>query len=107
MKTIAVYGSLKAGKYNHGILEDSLYLDTTKVSGTLYRVSSYPALVDEGDNLYDAEIYEVSDNVYEWIAGMERGAGYKEVNVDGHIVYYAGDSLKNRCKENYEIISEY
>jgi gamma-glutamylcyclotransferase (GGCT)/AIG2-like uncharacterized protein YtfP len=107
MKTIAVYGSLKAGKYNHGILEDSLYLGKTKVKGTLYRISSYPALIEEGDNLYDAEIYEVSDNVYEWIAGMEHGAGYKEVIVDGHIVYYADSSLEFRCKENYAVISEY
>jgi len=117
MRTIAVYGSLKAGKYNHGILEDALYLGTTTVKGTLYRVSSYPALIQEGENEYPAEIYEVDDRIYSYIHSMEIGAGYKEVEkmlemddgdtIKNCIVYYADTALEQRCRERYDVISSY
>lgn len=107
MKTIAVYGSLKNGKYNHSILEGSKYLGSTKVTGTLYRVSSYPALIEEGNNEYDAEVYEVSDDVFYYIHSMELGAGYKEVIINGNIVYYADEALKQRCINQYEVIESY
>lgn len=106
-KRIAVYGSLKKGKHNHDLLKDQEFVGNTVVRGTLYRVSSYPALTDEGDNQYDAEIYNVSDEVYGYIRSMELGAGYKEVEVDGCIVYYADDWLKQRCRESYELIDLY
>jgi len=117
MTTIAVYGSLKKGKYNHSILEDQKFVGTTTVKGTLYRVSSYPALVEGGDTEYPSEVYEVEDEMYERIKKMELGAGYKEVEVACNIletlevvpaiVYYADTLLAERCKEHYEVISEY
>ena len=117
MKTIAVYGSLKAGRYNHGILKGSFYLGTTKVRGTLYLVSSYPALIEEGDNEYDAEVYEVPEDIYHSVRGMELGAGYKELEVTclltgtlltiDAIVYYADTYLEQRCKDRYKVISLY
>ena len=112
MKTIAVYGSLKAGKYNHPILRECKMLGTTKVKGTLYRVGSYPAIIEEGDNLYDAEVYEVPDNIYNAVRSMELGAGYKEVEINvgelgTAVVYYADTALEERCKERYEVISSY
>lgn len=106
-KTIAVYGSLKKGKYNHVILSDQEFLGNTKLKGTLYRVSSYPALLDEGDKEYDAEIYRVSDRVYQSIRAMELGAGYKESEVDGNIVYYADTGLAELCKSRLEEIDTY
>lgn len=107
MTRIAVYGSLKKGKYNHPIIKDSEYAGDTKLRGTLYRVSSYPALVDEGDNEYPAELYDVEDSVLQYVRMMELGAGYKEKVVDGAIVYYAGDFLAERCRNNYEKIDSY
>ena len=111
---IAVYGSLKKGKYNHPILDDQKFLGHTAVSGTLYLVSTYPALLDEGSTIYPAEMYEVDDEVYSMIRGMELGAGYIEKEVvctdietgEQHtcIVYYAGESLAKRLKaSNNEI----
>ena len=118
MHTIAVYGSLKKGKYNHSFLSDMKMIGTTTVRGTLYKVSSYPALVDEGENEYEAEVYEVDDYIYYMINRMEIGAGYKEVEInmakeftDGLeypvIVYYADERLAERCKEKYEVIESY
>lgn len=120
MKTIAVYGSLKQGKYNHEIMKNSEYLGATNVVGTLYRVSSYPAIIEDGDNSYEAEVYNVGDHVYEMVRAMELGAGYKEVikslevvSPSGEvkdtdcIVYYADTRLENRCIETLEEIETY
>lgn len=103
MHQITVYGSLKAGRYNHRIIEDSYYIGKTTVKGTLYAVSSYPALIEEGDNEYEAEIYEVSDDVFNRVNRMELGAGYKLV--DG--VYYADNELSQYCKDNCKQIDSY
>lgn len=115
MTTIAVYGSLKKGKYNHDILRESKHLGNSTIKGTLYRVSSYPALLKEGEDVYDVELYEVEDNVYQSIKMMELGAGYIEekvkFNINGDdveaIVYFAGERLTYHCKEYKEKISSY
>jgi len=107
MKTIAVYGSLKRGRYNHPMLESSKFLGNTTLKGTLYRVSSYPALVDDGENEYEAELYEVDDDTYSAVRVMELGAGYVEKEVDGAIVYVAGEALRKRCEESYQQIDSY
>lgn len=111
---VGVYGSLKKGKYNHSALEDCELVGTTKVKGTLYAVSSYPALLDEGDNFYDLEVYKITDPIlYQRIQRMEIGAGYieKEVtspDIDGvYIVYFAGDRLAQYLKEKKSIIESY
>ena len=118
MKKIIVYGSLKKGKYNHRILEDSKFLADTTVRGTLYSLGAYPALIDEGENEYPAEIYEVDDEVYYSIARMEFWAGYiaVEFNVAKELgegfsnpatIFYAGGGLKKRCKESLTEIKSY
>lgn len=116
MKTLVVYGSLKSGKYNHPLLADSEYLGPTTLVGSMYRVSSYPALLDKGDTEYPAEVYSVSERVYEAIRGMELGAGYKEMlaNIKGEdgqeieaAVYYADERLAEHCEKNCEFITEY
>jgi gamma-glutamylcyclotransferase (GGCT)/AIG2-like uncharacterized protein YtfP len=117
MHTIAVYGSLKKGRYNHHLLETAKFLGNTTVRGTLYSMGSYPALVEEGDNSYPAEVYEVDDEFYTRIRGMELGAGYKEVEVNcgelvgmleySAIVYYADTELAEYCKQNQPVINSY
>jgi gamma-glutamylcyclotransferase (GGCT)/AIG2-like uncharacterized protein YtfP len=108
MKTIAVYGSLKRGKYNHDFyLKDAKKLGEIDVIGTMYLVSSYPALVDDGENEYVAEVYEVDDETFESLDRMESGAGYVQKIVEGAVVWYAGDALRVRCENNYKIISSY
>lgn len=117
MNTIVVYGSLKRGKYNHPLLDGSKYLGETTVTGTMYLISSYPALVDEGDTVYPAEIYQVSDSIYEAIDGMEIGAGYKRMTatikgedgqeINNATIYFADDELVEYCKKNKEVIKSY
>ncbi len=111
LKKIAVYGSLKKGKYNHSILESSKFLGKTQVTGTLYTLGAYPALCGSGNNKYEAEVYEVSDEVFDLIDRMELGAGYKRVErVFGNdiaIVYYADKHLEQHCVDNLKEISSY
>lgn len=104
---IGVHGSLKEGKYNHYLLENETKRGSTKIKGTLYRVSSYPALIDEGEDEHELELYEVSDATYKIISDMERRSGYVEKIINGATVFFAGDMLASYCKENCAIISEY
>lgn len=106
-KTIAVYGSLKRDRHNHRMLLGSKFLGETTVRGTLYRVSSYPALVDNDKHEYVAELYEVDEDTYNAVRRMELGAGYVEKEVNGATVYYAGELLQKRCEESYEQIDSY
>tara|TARA_R100001086_G_C11848217_1_gene261054 strand:+ start:38887 stop:39210 length:324 start_codon:yes stop_codon:yes gene_type:complete len=107
MIKVAVYGSLKRGKYNHRGMDGCKFLGETKLKGTLYRVSSYPALLEEGDNEYDAEIYEMTEEQYRPIHNMEIGAGYKVGRVDDNIVFYADTRLAEHCKSRCEQIDSY
>lgn len=102
-----MYGSLKSGRYNHPFMRYERYVGDTSVRGTLYIVSSYPALTEDGCNEYHAEIYEMTEEQYEPIRRMEIGAGYKEVEVDGCIVFYADTALAEYCKSNKDEILEY
>lgn len=111
---VGVYGSLKKGKYNHTLLEDCELVGKTKVKGTLYAVSSYPALLNEGDNEYDLEVYRITNiDTFARIRAMELGAGYVEKlltspDITGeYIVYFAGDSLSEYLKKNKQIINSY
>jgi gamma-glutamylcyclotransferase (GGCT)/AIG2-like uncharacterized protein YtfP len=111
MNKVAVYGSLKKGKYNHPLIENCKFLGEAEVSGTLYRVSSYPALVQEGDARYPVEVYELDDRTYQAVKGMEVSAGYYEGTIEFNgedvIVYYADNDLREYCENNCEVISVY
>jgi len=126
MKRIAVYGSLKKGKYNHPILlEGSEFIGTAKLRGTLYLISAYPALVDDDGHEYEVEVYKVTDPIYNAIYSMEIGAGYIEKEITdlvwldkpvelnqtpvgmSMVVYYAGKELAEYCKKECELIDKY
>ena len=127
MKVVAVYGSLKMGKYNHPLIKDCKYLGKSKIETTMYLIGSYPAIVDKfgghTQETHDVELYELDEVTYARVRNMEIGAGYKEVTkkfaykadykyndpdsyVDA-IIYYADDDLARYCAENREIISVY
>lgn len=100
---IAVYGSLKKGKYNHDLLGDAKFLGDIKVKGTLYLVSTYPVLL-QGENEYDAEVYDVPEHNFNTVSRMEVMAGYVPTIVSTEygdvIVYYGGDYYKaNELKQ--------
>lgn len=126
MKTVAVYGSLKLGRYNHGLIKECKFLGKSKVKGTMYSIGSYPALVEDGEDgrdTHDVELYELDEITYARVRNMELGAGYREVSKefaykadynhqapDSHItaaIYFADDDLRDYCRRNRDIISVY
>ena len=115
LKTVAVYGSLKKGKYNHGGIENCKHVGNSTIVGTMYAVSSYPALLTTGEDVHDVELYELPPEEYFSINRMEIGAGYveleREFEVNGEtvkaLVYFAGERLESYCKQTKEVISSY
>lgn len=96
---IAVYGSLKKGRHNNWWLEDAPMLGETKVRGTMYLVhGSYPVLMD-GNNEYEAEVYDVTDNVYAKILRIEQSAGYAVREIETEFgtakVFYGTDVFQD------------
>lgn len=58
MRYLAAYGSLKRERYNHNP-EKMRFVGTGKIDGTMFAVSSYPAVVvtgDYSDNQVDKEV---------------------------------------------------
>lgn len=105
MIAVIVYGSLKKGRYNHGILESSEFVGDTTLTGTMYSLGAYPVLFKDGDDVYPAEIYNVPEHIYDGIVDMERGAGYDVVETPEGTVFYGGERLKERCKTKEKILS--
>lgn len=96
---IAVYGSLKKGMHNHHWLEDAPMLGDIKVRGTMYLVhNSYPVLMD-GDDVHEAEVYDVTDDVYNKILRIEQNAGYAVREIETEFgtanVFYGTDEFEN------------
>ncbi len=92
MTTIAVYGSLKAGKYNHNSTRMKRVGDSS-VMGSMFLCGSYPHLYPEDRSVpeqvmqYPVELYEVDDDYFGQLDRMERGAGYT-----GHVqLFQTGD----------------
>ena len=86
------------------LLKGSKFIDHTKLEGTMYSLGSYPMLMKNGYQSYDAEIYEVPDEVYVRVSAMEIGAGYYANEVDGSTVFYGKEDYPFDGKE---IIDEY
>lgn len=84
---VAVYGSLKKGAYNHDRfgLKDPIGHDT--VFGSMFLEHSYPRLYDigviedeGGYKEYPVEIYDLDDETFNQIDGMESASGYYKEN---------------------------
>lgn len=66
---VFVYGSLKRGKHNHGLLAQSRHLGRAYIDGKyrLISLGAFPGVVEddrlETDGIVGGEIYQVSDDV--------------------------------------------
>lgn len=73
---VFVYGTLKKGFHNHGLLEESEYEGPGKVPGHLY-VVGLPYYKKADDGVVYGELYRVDDNT---LARLDRLEGYNEHN---------------------------
>lgn len=102
MKKCLFYGTLRSGQegknsgrekvYNFNRFGGQIYQKTLRIKGfKMYSLGPYPCIA-EGDGEITVELHDVEDQAAQYIAGMERGAGYqaKTVNIDGTdaTIYY-------------------
>lgn len=92
-KILVVYGSLKKDKYNHYLIEKEEYLGKMTLFGIMQSAGEYPyffepIVAEERKNAkikssrrHEAEIYEVSEEVYQSIKEMELSSGYYEKEI--------------------------
>ena len=58
-----VYGTLKRGLHNHGVLGNSEYLGSATTMGAIYHLGGFPGYKLEGRDEIHGELYEVSDEL--------------------------------------------
>lgn len=75
---LLVYGSLRKGMYNHGLLEGAEYKGVKLIKGyALYDSGfGYPYAVKEDGSIMATELYLVDSETFYRIAYMEMAAGY-------------------------------
>lgn len=58
---VFVYGTLRKGGSNHFRMGDSQFVGVGRISGKMYRIDWYPALVCGGDTSVKGELYLVGE----------------------------------------------
>jgi gamma-glutamylcyclotransferase (GGCT)/AIG2-like uncharacterized protein YtfP len=58
---VFVYGTLKKGGSNHFRMEGSKFIGEGRISGRMYRIDWYPALVCGGEGSVKGELYLVNE----------------------------------------------
>lgn len=74
---VFVYGTLRAGDYNHYLLEghDLVALTRTEPRFTLVSLGPYPAMIAGGDTAVVGEVYDVDDDT---LAALDRLEGHPD-----------------------------
>lgn len=63
---VAVYGTLKKGRGNHGLMMDSEFINKETVKGfIMYNVGGFPVVYRDINHSIVVEVYEVSQHVLE------------------------------------------
>lgn len=90
---VFVYGTLKKNGFLHdAYLEDAKFIKSDYVNGDLYKLYGLPCLVfdKKSKNKVPGEVYNVDEEMFNLIKGMEEHAGYKTISV----VTVGGEKVK-------------
>lgn len=74
MKKVAVYGTLRQGEGNHGLLRGQKFLGTDRIVGTLYDIGPFPCAVLDGKGQIVVEVYDEIDD--ETLSNLDCLEGY-------------------------------
>jgi len=85
---VFVYGTLKKGYSNHGILEGSKFIGTKIIKGSLYELIAYPGLKAGSDNI-QGEVYLVNAQTFSRLDYLEHnGKMYQRYLINGMWTYF-------------------
>lgn len=68
---VFVYGTLRKGGSNHFRLAGSEFVGEGKISGKMYKIDWYPALLCGGETFVKGELYKVDDTTLEALDHFE------------------------------------
>ena len=77
---VAVYGSLRRGFGNHGLLEDSLFIGEalTEARYTMLHLGGFPGVVKKGNTSITVELYDVDEETLRRLDRLEGHPGFYE-----------------------------
>ena len=77
---VAVYGSLRKGFGNHGLLEDSIYVGEgiTEARYTMLHLGGFPGVVKKGNTSITVELYDVDDETLRRLDRLEGHPNFYE-----------------------------
>jgi gamma-glutamylcyclotransferase (GGCT)/AIG2-like uncharacterized protein YtfP len=107
MKKVFFYGSLKRDGFNFkrfasGREKEIVFVQEMTIPGfTIYNTGcTYPAAIKCPEKSIEGEVFEVSEEVFESVSNMERGAGYISELIDDVIIFYmTREKFKHRHGE--------
>ena len=75
---VFVYGTLRKGEENHGLLARARMLGTTKADDgyTMIDLGDYPAVISNGKNAVFGEVYEISEDMLKGVDELEECPDY-------------------------------
>lgn len=113
MVKICVYGSLRAGLGNHGLIKDSKFLGTfnSKPEFSLYTLGGFPGLKPKGKTSVVMEVYEVNEETARRVDALEgynpnrEATFYDKVAIEtpygeASVYTYVDDIPENRLVES-------
>lgn len=66
MQLVAVYGTLRRGEGNHGLMRGAEFVGEADINGfAMHSLGGFPAIYPQEDTIIKAEVYRVSDNQLE------------------------------------------
>ena len=77
---VAVYGSLRQGMGNHGLLRSARFVGRfwTAPAYTMRSLGYFPGMIDGGDTAILCEVYDVDDNTFDRLDVLESNGRYYE-----------------------------
>lgn len=86
---LAVYGTLRRGQGNAGLLGDSVFIETRRMDGyAMYRCGGFPGIVESEEDSVVVEIYDASTALIPRLDQLEGHPSHFERVRKGGLTFY-------------------